>query len=115
MPLPALSLSERHHRHWLRYWRHRASLPTKIARLETTRDLISSVKLCFHSATDLEGRNGRPDAPLALENPVLKGFFGWHFHQAHKVAGCDFGNERHASTGNSFIDQKAADARGKEL
>jgi len=115
MSLPAFSLSERHHHHWLCYWRHSASLSTKIARLETARDLIGSIKLCFHSATDLQGCDSRPDAPLTLQDPVLKCFLGWYLHQAHKVASCNFGNKRHACTRDTFVDKKAADSRREEL
>lgn len=80
----------------------------KASCLSTSHDLVASIKLGFHGASDFQRADGRPDTSLALDDPVLQCLLRWGLQKAKEVGKGYLWHKRHRCCRYVLIDQEAA-------
>ena len=94
---------------------HAASLAPEPAGLEPPGLLVGAVELRLDGAADPQRRDGRPDAALPAQDPVLERFLGRRLEQPDEIARRHLGHERHAGARDLLVHQETTDAGGQEL
>ena len=89
------------------------SRAARIHRLPPSHELIAPVQFHLDRAPDLQRADGRPDAALAVQDPVIQALLRRRFEQFQKVAGRQVRHERQAGAGDRLVDQEPSDGCGE--
>ena len=76
-------------------------------------ELVAAIELDLDGAADFEGADGGPDAPLAVQDPIVQALLCGRLEESEEVARGQVGGEGEAGAGDRLVDEEAAD-RGRE-